>query len=315
VEILSFILGLIGIWFGAHLAVDQALIIANKLKISKLFVGLTVLSIGTSLPEIFTHIIASLNELNGVAASNIAIGTNIGSNIFQITFIIGILGLISIIKSSKSIQKRDGLIMLGSIAIVYLFGQNGIISQVEGIILLALYLGYLYYIYTTERDFKHNYTPLTNQMNMSHHIGLLLSGIFVLSLSANIVVSGALKFSELLGIEQSFFGLLIIGVATGLPEFTTALMGVMKKAKEISLGVLIGSNITNPMMGIGIGAIITDNPISKTIINFDIPFWFVTSAILLLIFQRDHKLNKNGAILMLMSYLGYLIYKVNSVII
>ena len=110
-EILSFILGLVGIWFGAHLAVDQALIIANKLKISKLFVGLTVLSIGTSLPEIFTHIIASLNELNGVAASNIAIGTNIGSNIFQITFIIGILGLISIIKSSKSIQKRDGLIM------------------------------------------------------------------------------------------------------------------------------------------------------------------------------------------------------------
>ena len=75
-EILSFILGLVGIWFGAHLAVDQALIIANKLKISKLFVGLTVLSIGTSLPEIFTHIIASLNELNGVAASNIAIGNS-----------------------------------------------------------------------------------------------------------------------------------------------------------------------------------------------------------------------------------------------
>ena len=92
-------------------------------------------------------------------------------------------------------------------------------------------------------------------------------------------------------------------------------MGIMKKAKEISLGVLIGSNITNPMMGIGIGAIIVDNPISKTIINFDIPFWFVSSAVLLLLFQRDHKLNKNGAILMLVTYLGYLIYKVNSVII
>jgi cation:H+ antiporter len=315
VELTSFILGLIGIWFGAHLAVDQALIIADKLKISKLFIGLTVLSIGTSLPEIFTHIISSFNELKGVAASNIAIGTNIGSNIFQITFIIGILGLMSVIKSSKSIQKRDGLVMLSSIAIVYLFGQNGIISQLEGAILLGLYFGYIYYLYTNEKELKHKYTPLLHKLNMSHHIGLLLSGIFVLSLSANIVVSGALKFSELLGIEQSFFGLLIIGVATGLPEFTTALMGVMRKAKEISLGVLIGSNITNPMMGIGIGAIITDNPISKTIINFDIPFWFVTSAVLLLLFQKDHKLNKNGAILMLMTYLGYLIYKINSVII
>ena len=314
-ELVSFILGLIGIWFGAHLAVDQALIIADRLKISKLFVGLTVLSIGTSLPEIFTHIIASLNELKGIATSNIAIGTNIGSNIFQITFIIGILGLMSVIKSSKSIQKRDGLVMLSSIVIVYLFGQNGIISRLEGAILLGLYLIYLAYLYKTEKELKHKYIPLTNRMNMSHHIGLLLSGIFVLSLSANIVVSGALKFSESLGIEQSFFGLLIIGVATGLPEFTTALMGVMKKAKEISLGVLIGSNITNPMMGIGIGAIIVDNPISKTIINFDIPFWFVSSAVLLLLFQRDHKLNKNGAILMLVTYLGYLIYKVNSVMI
>ncbi len=314
-EALSFLLGLIGIWFGAHLAVDQALIIADRLKISKLFVGLTVLSIGTSLPEIFTHIISSLNELNGIAASNIAIGTNIGSNIFQITFIIGVLGLLSVIKSSKSIQKRDGLVMLGSIVIVYLFGQNGIISQIEGAILLGLYLAYLYYLYKTEKRLKHKYTPLINQLKITHHIGLLLSGIFVLSLSANIVVSGALKFSEILGIEQSFFGLLIIGVATGLPEFTTALMGVMKKAKEVSLGVLIGSNITNPMMGMGIGAMIVDNPISKTIIDFDIPFWFVTSAILLLLFQKDHKLSKNSAILMLSMYVGYLIYKVNSVVI
>ena len=104
-EVIVFLLGLIGIWFGAHLAVDQALILARRMKISKLFIGLTILSIGTSLPEIFTHIISSLNELNGVAASNIAIGTNIGSNIFQITFIIGIIGLLAVIKSSKKRSK------------------------------------------------------------------------------------------------------------------------------------------------------------------------------------------------------------------
>jgi len=315
VEIIAFLLGLIGIWFGAHLAVDQALIIAERLKISKLFIGLTILSIGTSLPEIFTHIVSSLNELSGVSASNIAIGTNIGSNIFQITFIIGIIGLLAVIKSSKNIQKRDGLVMLGSIVLVFLFGQDGVISRNEGAILAGLYLFYLWDLYQNEKRHDHKYVPLTRMMNMGNHIVLLLSGIFVLSLSANIVVDKALKFSEVLGIEQSFFGLLIIGVATGLPEFTTAIMGVLKKAKEVSLGVLIGSNITNPMMALGIGAIIVDNPISETIVNFDIPFWFMTSAVLLLMFRKDHKLSKKGALLMLGAYVGYLVYKVNSVII
>ncbi len=314
-EVIVFLLGLIGIWFGAHLAVDQALILARRMKISKLFIGLTILSIGTSLPEIFTHIISSLNELNGVAASNIAIGTNIGSNIFQITFIIGIIGLLAVIKSSKNIQKRDGLVMLGSIVLIYLFGQNGVISQVEGIILVGLYVIYLGHLYRSEKNQEHKYVPITRMMRMRHHIGLLISGIFILSLSANIVVDSALNFSEILGIEQSFFGLLIIGVATGLPEFTTALMGVLKRAKEVSLGVLIGSNITNPMMALGLGAIIVDNPISKTVVNFDLPFWFIISSVLLLLFQRDHKLSKKGALLMLSAYLGYLIYKVNSLII
>ena len=143
--------------------------------------------------------------------------------------------------------------MLGSIVLIYLFGQNGVISQVEGIILVGLYVIYLGHLYRSEKNQEHKYVPITRMMRMRHHIGLLISGIFILSLSANIVVDSALNFSEILGIEQSFFGLLIIGVATGLPEFTTALMGVLKRAKEVSLGVLIGSNITNPMMALGLG--------------------------------------------------------------
>ena len=105
-ELLIFLAGLLGIWYGAHTVVDHALIIAKQLKISKLFIGLTILSIGTSLPEIFTHINASLKELAGSAASNIAIGTNIGSNIVQITLILGILGFLTRIKSSISTTQR-----------------------------------------------------------------------------------------------------------------------------------------------------------------------------------------------------------------
>jgi cation:H+ antiporter len=317
-ELLIFLAGLLGIWYGAHTVVDHALIIAKQLKISKLFIGLTILSIGTSLPEIFTHINASLKELAGSAASNIAIGTNIGSNIVQITLILGILGFLTRIKSSKSVQHRDGLVMLGAIVALFLMGLDGVISQIEGAILFFVYLGYLFYLYTKEEKLSEIISRKTNWThkhfkNFTLHFVIILVGLAILQLSANAVVDTTLKFSNTLGIEQSFFGLLIIGFATALPEFTTAVMGILKKSRDLSLGVLIGSNITNPMMALGIGAMITDNPISKSIVNFDIPFWFIVSAGLILLFQKDKKLSKFGAATMIGSYVVYALYKSYSV--
>jgi cation:H+ antiporter len=318
IDLLYFLAGLVGIWFGAHIVVDHALVIAKQLKISKLFIGLTILSIGTSLPEIFTHINASLKELSGMAASNIAIGTNIGSNIVQITLIIGILGLITKIKSSKSIQQRDGLVMLGSIVLLFLLGLDGVISQLDGALLFFLYLGYLLHLYTREEELseiiahKSKWTKKKFK-NFTSHVVMILVGLGILQFAANTIVDITLNFSNTLGIEQSFFGLLIIGFATALPEFTTAVMGLLRKSSALSLGVLIGSNITNPMMALGIGAMITDNPISKGLITFDIPFWFVVSAGLLLIFQKNKKLTKLGAALMIGSYIVYALYKTYSV--
>jgi cation:H+ antiporter len=317
-EILFFLAGLVGIWFGAHMVVDHALVIANQLKISKLFVGLTILSIGTSLPEIFTHITASLKELSGIAASNIAIGTNIGSNIVQITLIIGILGLITKIKSSKSIQHRDGIIMLGSIVLLFLLGLDGVISRFDGALLFFLYIGYLIYLYTRESELSeiiahHSKWTKKKFKNFAFHSVMILVGLGILQVAANKIVNVTLNFSNALGIEQSFFGLLIIGFATALPEFTTAVMGLLRKSEALSLGVLIGSNITNPMMALGLGAMITDNPISRSLITFDIPFWFIVSAGLLLLFQKNKKLTKVGAALMIGSYIAYALYKTYSV--
>jgi cation:H+ antiporter len=320
VELLIFLAGLIGIWFGAHMVVDHALVIAKQLKISKLFVGLTILSIGTSLPEIFTHINSSLKELSGMAASNIAIGTNIGSNIVQITLILGILGFLTRIKSSKSVQNRDGLVMLGAIIALFLMGLDGVISQLDGAILFFTYLGYLFYLYTKEEklgEIISRRTKWTHKhfKNFTLHLGIILVGFAIIQVSANAVVDTTLRFSNTLGIEQSFFGLIIIGFATALPEFTTAVMGILKKSRDLSLGVLIGSNITNPMMALGIGAMIVDNPISKTLVNFDIPFWFIVSAGVLLLFQKDKKLSKIGAATMIGAYIVYVLYKTYSVVI
>jgi cation:H+ antiporter len=135
-----------------------------------------------------------------------------------------------------------------------------------------------------------------------------------LSLSADNIVSYAVYLSKSIGIEQSFIGVLIIGIATGLPELTTAIEGIRKKSKDMSLGVLIGSNITNPLMGVGIGALIIDNPISKTIVNIDLVSWFLISFALYLLIYNKKVIPKKTGIIMVCLYVAFIIYKINFII-
>lgn len=321
-EVILFILGLVGLWIGAHLAIDGSLKIAKELKISKLFIGLTIISIGTSLPEIFTHIASSIEILRGVNASGVAIGTNIGSNIIQITFILGIIGLLATVRSSKKIQTRDGIVMLGGIALLFLLGLNGVISRLEGLLLSGLYLGYLYYLYTKEENLEELFNHKGHEKYMlskkaKHNIwlasGSLVAGIAALVIAAELVVRNAIVIADAFGVTQTLIGTMIIGVSTALPEFTTALIGIRRGAKDISLGVLIGSNITNPMLALGIGAIIAPLTMPHVVQYFDLPFWFAISAVGLLFFQRGHKLDKWEAVTLILSYVAFAAYKVYTI--
>ena len=319
-EIILFIVGILGLWIGAGITINGATEIAKKLKISYLFVGLTILSIGTSLPEIFTHVASSWKILNGIEASGVAVGTNIGSNIIQITLILGIVGILATIKSSKQIQRRDGPIMLGAIALLWLLGLNGFISRIEGILLAALYVIYIYYISRNEKSIKALIDPHHKPIGKTkrHHIMLdiseVLFGLALLGAGATWVVNNTLFFANHFGIEQTFIGLVVIVVSTALPELTTAVRGVMKGAKSMSLGVLIGSNITNPMLALGIGAAISGYTIAPTLTWFDIPFWFGISALALLFFRNNNRLDKHEAVILALAYVGYVAYKFYGVI-
>ena len=140
-------------------------------------------------------------------------------------------------------------------------------------------------------------------------IGTLILGLVFLGFASNWVINNTLFFADYFGLEQTFIGLTVIGVSTALPELTTALQGIAKGVKQMSLGVLIGSNITNPMLALGIGAAITSQVIDKTLIWFDIPFWFFISALALLFFQKDKKLQKWEAGVLVLAYVGYVAYK------
>lgn len=305
---------LLAVWYGAHIVVDHALIVAKQLKVSKLFMGLTILSLGTTLPEIFTHINASLAEKSGQIASNIAIGANIGSNIFETTIMIGILGLFTTIKSSKNIQNRDGIILLFTAILLFLLGLDGVISRSDGILLILVYLAYLFYLYTREEkleDIISRKSKLTHRQfnNFLHHSFLIAIGLFILQFAAESVILNTIDLSNKYGIDQSFIGSILIGFSSALPEFTVAVIGLLKKSRDISLGVIFGSNITNPTIAVGIGALVYDNPISRSLLFFDLPYMFLIIVILLILFKEDHKFGKKEGILMITFYILYVLYK------
>ena len=286
-SVVILLVSLVGVLAGADLIVNGAVRIARSLNVSEAFIGLTVLSVGTSLPEIFTHIMSSIEVLRGqTAAAGISIGTNVGSNVIQITLILGLVGIFSRLRSDHLTLRRDYVVMLGGILLLFLLGLNGFIGRIEGVVLALLYIAYLIYLGKNEKVVEHN----RYKTNYLWDGTILVIGFVLLLFCADLVVDEALLVASDLGVATTFIGTMIIGVATALPELTTSIMALVKRSADLSLGTLIGSNITNPMLALGIGAAISGYEISRSVLFFDIPFWFIVSLIGLAFFWKKMEL-------------------------
>ena len=296
--------GLAGLWLGADLIINSSQRVAKSLNISEAFIGLTILSIGTSLPEIMTHIMSSIDILRGIETSGIAVGTNVGSNIFQITLIVGLVGVLVTIKSTKTIIKRDYVLMLSAILLLWLFSFGGI-NPIEGAILAIIYILYLYFLSKGEKIVEKN--PF--QTNYIKDFLFIIVGITILLFAADFVVDKAVLLSLNWGIAESFVGTLIIGIGTALPELTTAIIGIIKGANDISLGTLVGSNITNPTLALGLGAAISGYTVDKYLLWYDIPAWFLFSLIILFFFYKDHRLSRREAVVCISFFIAYALFK------
>jgi cation:H+ antiporter len=309
-QLLLGIIGLPCLLYGASLMVKHGISIARHLGISEFFVGLTILSIGTSIPEIFTHIVASIKILltpeNIHTLSSIAIGTDLGSNIVQITFIVGIVALFGTLTTNIRFMHQDYLFMLLSILILWFFSLTGnTVSRLEGGILVAAYMGYLTYL-AKQEELDEKYHNGHNYYSPVHSLTIMSGGLIVVLVSAQLTLESAVFAAEYFNISGSLIGAVIIGVATALPELTTAMMGLKQKSSGISAGTLIGSNITNPMLGIGAGAVISTYTVDTEIMMIDLPFWFIVSVIGWVFFRTKLKVEKGEAIIFIAAYFVYL---------
>lgn len=303
-EIFLILLGLTGLWLGTELVIKGAVNIAEYYKLSKVFVGLAILSIGTDLPEIIIAINASLHSaIENTDTSGLIIGNAIGSSFIQISIVLGSVGLLGFLSLKKRHLYEDGIMLLGSVILVTLLGIDGKITRVDGIVLIVVYLIYYFRLFHQERIAK----KLKKKLNK--HIGkdilFLIIGIIVVIFASELVVDNSIRFAEDFGIRQSFVGIIIIGLGTSLPELAIALNAVRKKAGGLSVGNLIGSNIFDMLIPVGMGASISELKIEKSLIVFDLPFLLLLSFIVLFFFYKKKGLQKIEAVILIGLFVLY----------
>ncbi len=290
-------------WFGSNITVNAAKKIAWHLKMSPLFIGLIITSIGTSLPEIITNIIAGVNNLRGIESSGIAIGNIIGSNISNITLILGIIVFFCVLDITKRSLYRDGGVMIAVSAIAYIMASNGFISKIEGWILIIIYFIYLAYLIKHEKVVEMKPGPA--KKNGFIDFILIIIGLAMIVYGAKLVVTNGVAIAQGFNVPNYIIGL-FIGLGTSLPELSVAGRALHKKYHHLSLGTLIGSNITNPLLALGAGAVVSGFSVSKTILLFDFPFMLIISTIVLLMLFRNKKLNKKDGIILILLYLLFM---------
>ena len=305
-EALLLIAGVLGLWFGSGIAIDYGRKIAHALKISTLIIGLTVTSIGTSLGEIVTNIVAGFHRLDGVETSGLAIGTVIGSNISLITFVLGFCGLFTIyyLESKKSSMKRDWYMLFFAIILMFLFSlDDRKIDFTEAGIMIMSYLAYIYILFMQEEVFDKVADGKNNRHKwlLLFDLVMVFAAVAVVVYSANLVIDNGVLIGNKFSISKELIGLLI-GFGTSLPELTISLHSIYKGSHGLSIGNLIGGGITDPMLSLGTGAAIAPVLVSQTELFFDIPFMFISTLLAWLFFMRGGKLDKFEASMLLVIY-------------
>jgi len=298
---LIIILGIIGLIVSSELIISSLKKIARHFNISELVIGMTIVAIGTSLPEVATNISAAFENAPGIAIGNI-----VGSNIANITLLLGIAGFFSMLYINEKTKKREGkMILIASLLLLFAFVDFKI-TRLEGSILLGVYIGYLIYIYLDEKKLKEiKEKGRPPEVKLWFWIPTTIIGFIVLIISSEFVVKSAVTIANSLNIPQSIIGIFLIGVGTSLPELTVILQGIRKQTKALSIGTLIGSNISNPLLALGIGAAIRGYEINKIIVKFDIIFMLMVTIIALFFLERQDSFDKKKAAFLLGLFIFY----------
>ncbi|MBL6446233.1 calcium/sodium antiporter [Fulvivirga sp. 29W222] len=308
-----FVVGFIFLIKGADLLVEGASSIGKKFNVSSIVIGLTIVSFGTSLPELLVNLIASYKD-----TPDIGVGNVLGSNIANILLILGISALINplpITKNTYFIEVPFSLtatLLVGFLANASLFGKSNdyVISQYDGVILLFFFVLFMGYVYIVSKQKKSEFsTEEFKEMAFGKSIGLIVIGIVGLYFGGRWVVDGAIELARGFGMSEAFIGLTIIAIGTSLPELVTSAVAAFKKDTDIAVGNVVGSNIFNLLWILGLSASI--KPIPYDVISNSDVFMIIASStalILAVVVGRRPIISRWEGFFFLVAYFWYITF-------
>ncbi len=310
INLLLFVGGLALLIGGAELLIRGAARVAVKLAVPPLIVGLTIVAFGTSAPEVTVSVKAALNGQAGIALGNV-----VGSNIFNVLFILGVAAVITPLTVSSQLIRFDVPLMIVLSALVWWLGSSGVIQVWEGLLLI---IGLVVYVIVLVIKQKKQGTASTvsqeqqtpPQSSWFKDSVSILAGLALLVLGSHWLVDSATYFAKWLGVSDLVIGLTIVAAGTSMPEVVTSIVAAIRGERDIAIANVVGSNIFNILGVLGVSALVSGEgiPVASALVNFDIPVMLVVAFACLPMFITGGEISRGEGVIFLIYYAFYTAY-------
>ena len=310
--IIFILAGVILLYKGAEWLVGSSVRLAQHLHISRVIIGLTVIAIGTSLPELMTSMISAVQ-----GSPDLALGNIIGSNMANIGLVLALAVIIKPIKSHIEDIYRDAPWLALGVILLLILALDGNISRIDGIILFIFSLIFFTYIISqvhktrmTEEDKLPFQEFKIKARDKMRNIILIVAGLAALVMGAQFLITGALDLAALFNVPELLIGLTVVALGTSLPELAASAWSAVHGKAEVTLGNVIGSNIANIFLVLGIVAIVSPIAVSPRAMQIDIPFLVVYTILVILLIRTREKLTRKEGVLLLVIYVAYITWSI-----
>ena len=279
------VLSILGLWVGARLLVDAVVRLARRFGLSDLTIGLTIVAMGTSTPELSVSVDAALKGIGDIAVANV-----LGSNIYNLAFILGVVSLVRVIPIQKSLLRRDGFALLVATAVGGIALADLQITRLEGVVLAGLFAGYTVYLLRTNRpepsaavgdaDSATLTRAVTEQVSFrGRDVLFLVGGLAIVLVSGDFMVVAASELARGVGISEWVIGGTIVAAGTSTPEFAVSLVAIQRGSLGVSVGNVVGSNIYNITGILGVAAIV--RPLGVSGVALETFAWLAVVSLLM----------------------------------
>lgn len=310
-----FLLGLVLLVVGAELLVRGASRLAATVGISPLVIGLTVVAYGTSSPELAVSVQSTFT-----GQADIALGNVVGSNIFNVLFILGVSALVAPLLVAQQLVWLDVPIMIGISLLIFVFALDGVIGRLEGAFLVLAAITYtVFLIRQSRKEGKEITEEYAQEFGADEdsargpivlQLGFIVGGLALLVLGSRWLVNGAVEAAHWLGVSELVIGLTIIAAGTSLPEVATSVLASIRGERDIAVGNVVGSNIFNLLAVLGFCGLVAPGGVhvSPAVLNFDLPVMIAVAIACLPIFFTGHVIARWEGALFLGYYVAYSLY-------